>query len=179
MFEREKGNLKAFDVEAESSDESNKKDEGETGFWQKKNLRLVIILALALIGGIVLYKILHKIQEKDLVASNTPKQVMFVPLDEMTINLRSGLESNATWLRVKVTLEVRGKENYDAVSQLSPKVMDILQTYLKELRRGDLDGSFGIYKMKDEILTRLNTVLYPARIEDVLFQEIIMQTMQN
>ena len=102
---------------------------------------------------------------------------MFVPIDEITINLRHGIENTPAWLRVKITLEVHGQQNYDIVMQMSPKILDMFQTYLKELRKSDLDGSFGIYKMKDEMAMRINTIIHPAKIENILFQEFLIQTM--
>jgi len=93
------------------------------------------------------------------------------------VNLRNGVENNAAWIRVKVTIEVHGKNNYNAVSQMTPKIIDVFQTYLKELRKNDLDGSFGIYKIKDEMTLRINTILNPAKIDSILFQELIIQTL--
>ena len=138
---------------------------------------LLIILICAFIGGWWFYKSLQSEQlTQQAQLSDDINKIMFVPLDEITVNLKHGVSQNMTWLRIKVTLEVQGKNNYDVVSQLTPKIVDIVQTYLKELRQSDLEGSFGIYKIKDEMMMRINTVLHPVRIEAILFQEMIIQT---
>jgi flagellar FliL protein len=56
-----------------------------------------------------------------------------------------------------------------------PRVMDAFQTYLRELRPADLDGSAGLYRLKEELTRRVNLAISPARINAVLFKEIVVQ----
>ena len=55
------------------------------------------------------------------------------------------------------------------------KVMDAFQVYLRELRKSDLDGSAGIYRLKEELLRRVNVAIAPAQVENILFKEILVQ----
>ena len=41
--------------------------------------------------------------------------------------------------------------------------MDAFQTYLRELRPSDLDGSAGLYRLKEELTRRVNVSIAPAR----------------
>ena len=54
-------------------------------------------------------------------------------------------------------------------------VMDAFQTYLRELRPTDLDGSAGLYRLKEELTRRVNAAIAPNRINAVLFKEIVVQ----
>ena len=56
-----------------------------------------------------------------------------------------------------------------------PRVMDAFQTYLRELRPTDLDGSAGLYRLKEELTRRVNTAIAPSQITAVLFKEIVVQ----
>ena len=55
------------------------------------------------------------------------------------------------------------------------KVVDAFQVYLRELRRSDLEGSAGIYRLKEELRRRVNVAIFPAQIESILFREILVQ----
>ena len=51
----------------------------------------------------------------------------------------------------------------------------LFQTYLRELRPTDLDGSAGLYRLKEELTRRVNVAIAPSRINAVLFKEIVVQ----
>lgn len=179
MFEREKNidDLKSFDIQTDTqNNDSNNDNELSDNEGKGGKIFKLLLLAMILLIGFGIYHFIYNSQTS-VQTKETQDSMMFVPLDEITINLRNGSENNASWLRVKITLEVNGQANHDAVSKMTPKIIDVLQTYLKELRKNDLDGSFGLYKIKDEMLLRINTILYPNKIEAILFQEIIIQTL--
>jgi flagellar protein FliL len=56
-----------------------------------------------------------------------------------------------------------------------PRVLDAFQTYLREMRTTDLEGSAGLYRLRDELTRRVNVAIAPSRINAVLFKEIIVQ----
>jgi flagellar FliL protein len=49
------------------------------------------------------------------------------------------------------------------------------QTYLRELRPNDLDGSAGLYRLKDELTRRVNASIAPIKVNAELFKEIVIQ----
>ena len=53
-----------------------------------------------------------------------------------------------------------------------PKIIDNFQTYLRELRIDDLKGSAGMYRLREELLIRVNAGAAPIKIKDVLFKEM-------
>ncbi|MCE1237653.1 MAG: flagellar basal body-associated protein FliL [Hyphomicrobiales bacterium] len=102
------------------------------------------------------------------------KTVMYVDLPDMTVNL-SAVDGRPAFLKVKVALEVSNKETVEKITPVLPRVMDAFQVYLRELRTSDLDGSAGLYRVKEELQRRINTAISPARVDAVLFKEILVQ----
>ncbi len=56
-----------------------------------------------------------------------------------------------------------------------PKINDVLQMYLRELRPADMQGSVGLYRLKEELLLRINKIVYPSQVNDLLFKEVLVQ----
>jgi flagellar FliL protein len=103
------------------------------------------------------------------------KPATFVDLPEVLVNLSNAGGDRTQYLKVKVTLEIPDKELVNQINPLMPRVMDAFQTYLRELRPTDLDGSAGLYRLKEELTRRVNAVLAPNHITAVLFKEIVVQ----
>jgi flagellar FliL protein len=76
---------------------------------------------------------------------------------------------------VKVTLELPDQAMQAQIQPVMPRLMDAFQTYLRELRPTDLDGSAGLYRLKEELTRRVNAAIAPGRINAVLFKEIVVQ----
>ena len=58
---------------------------------------------------------------------------------------------------------------------LMPRLLDLFQTYLREMRPEELRGSAGTYRLREELIARANIAVAPTRILDVLFPEMIVQ----
>ena len=76
---------------------------------------------------------------------------------------------------MKITLEVPDQNLAKQITPVMPRVTDAFQTYLRELRPSDLDGSAGLYRLKEELTRRVNVAIAPSRITAVLFKEIVVQ----
>jgi len=102
-----------------------------------------------------------------------PKSV-FYDLPEMIVNLAASPE-RPQYLRVKITLEADDSGVIDAVKPAMPRVLDAFQVHLRELRVTDLEGSAGLYRLREELTRRVNLAIAPNRIRAVLFKEIVVQ----
>ena len=103
------------------------------------------------------------------------KPPVFVDLPEVLVNLSSTGSDRTQYLKVKVVLEVPDESIKTQIQPLMPRLMDTFQTYLRELRATDLDGSAGLYRLKEELTRRVNAAIAPERINAVLFKEIVVQ----
>jgi flagellar FliL protein len=113
----------------------------------------------------------HKEKPKEAVA----KPATFVDLPDVLVNLANSGNDRTQYLKVKVVLELPEPDLVERIKPLMPRVMDAFQTYLRELRPTDLDGSAGLYRLKEELTRRVNAVLAPNHITAVLFKEIVVQ----
>ncbi len=103
-----------------------------------------------------------------------PPGAQFLKIPDMIVNLNSE-DGTPRYLRLSVQLEFKSAEDMAAVEKVLPRVVDQFQTYLRELRVRDLRGSAGIYRLQMELLARVNQAAYPVEVQDVLFQEILIQ----
>lgn len=106
--------------------------------------------------------------------SNEDLELLFVELDEQRFNLNTGGQGNS-FLAAKIVLEV-DRESYRAdLEAKMPRILDEFNTYMRELRPEDLDGAAGIFRLKEELLMRINQAVAPTRVKDVLFQQFLVQ----
>jgi len=80
------------------------------------------------------------------------------------------------YLKVKIVLEIPDAALGPQIESTMPRVLDAFQTYLRELRPTDLDGSAGLYRLKEE-LTRRGQYGNRAKpnLPRFLFKEIVVQ----
>ena len=100
--------------------------------------------------------------------------VVFLDLDEMVVNLNTSGRRQSV-LKIKVALELASKADLVGVQAVVPRVIDNFQTYLRELRVDDLNGSAGLYRLREELLTRVNVAVQPAKVNAILFKEMLIQ----
>ena len=104
-----------------------------------------------------------------------PKPPVFVEVPEMLVNLVGSPGERVQYLKVRVVLEMKEDRQVDAIKPTMPRVTDIFQTYLRELRPADLNGSAGLFRLREELTRRVNTAIAPNQVSAVLFREIIVQ----
>jgi flagellar protein FliL len=108
-------------------------------------------------------------------AAMVEKPATFMEVPEIMVNLSSAAGERTQYLKVKVVLEVRDQKLVALIQPALPRVMDIFQTYLRELRASDLNGSAGMYRLKEELTRRVNAAISPNQVSAVLFKEILVQ----
>ncbi len=115
-----------------------------------------------------------ELAEAEAAAAAVVPAAIYFDLDEILVNLNTG-GRGTTYLKVKIALEIADQKSADAVEQNLPRIIDQFQVYLRELRLEDLDGSAGMFRLKEELLRRVNASIAPARVEDILFKELLVQ----
>ena len=101
--------------------------------------------------------------------------MVFVDLPDVLVNLSNPGSDRTQYLKVKIVLELADQTMIQQVQPIMPRVIDTFQTYLRELRASDLDGSAGLYRLKEELTRRVNIALAPSRVNAVLFKEMVIQ----
>jgi len=172
---------KAKQAEAEVDDEEGQ--EGQKPAAKKKfslpPMKWMIIGAAGLLviggGGGGAYYFLHGKAEHEKPVAAVVKPAIFVDLPDVLVNLANSGTDRTQYLKVKIVLELPDPLLVPQIQPLMPRVMDAFQTYLRELRPTDLDGSAGLYRLKEELTRRVNAAVAPNRITAVLFKEIVVQ----
>ena len=116
----------------------------------------------------------EEVSEYDVAQEQANLNAAFLKIPDMIVNL-SGEGAQPRYLRLSVQLELEDEAAKLSVENVMPRVIDQFQTYLRELRVNDLRGSAGIYRLQMELLSRVNAAAYPVEVQDVLFQEILIQ----
>lgn len=100
--------------------------------------------------------------------------VIFVSLPEILVNI-VGADGRPAYLKLRLTLEAPDDATVTAVTEAIPRVTDQFNGFLRELRTDDLAGSGGAYRLRLELLRRVNLVVAPAHINAVLIEEMLVQ----
>lgn len=182
------------DLEEEALEGEEGEGEGEKSGGSKKLLLFILLPLILLLGaGAGLYftgmldPLLGKSEEPEVELNEFGEPIeegegktdgllgpAFLEVPPMIVNLNS-TDGVPRYLRLSIQLELKGVGDVERVKEVLPRVVDQFQTYLRELRIQDLRGSAGIYRLQMELLWRVNQAAYPIEIQDVLFQEILIQ----
>jgi flagellar protein FliL len=162
--------------------------EGEGGDEPKrralsgKKLILFVIAPLVLVlllGGGAAYFLLggKKEEAKVLEEKDKPqptKALVYYNLPEILVNLNAA-GRRSSFLKMTISLELESASDVPRIQAVMPRIVDNMQSYLRELRAEDLKGSAGLFRLREELLARVNAASQPAKVSDVLFQEVLVQ----
>ena len=101
---------------------------------------------------------------------------VFYDMPEILVNLNSPAQARKqNFLKIRVSLELQTPLDIPKIEAVLPRIIDNFQVYLRELRIDDLQGSAGMLRLREELLSRVNAEVKPTKINDVLFKEILVQ----
>jgi flagellar FliL protein len=189
--------------EGEGGGEEGATEGGEGGDSKKKKggkKKLIILIAvIALIlggagGAFYYFKVIKKKQQYPSDVTKTEEgglvdaegkavtigedglveQTVYYDMEEFVVNLNVG-SKRPSFLKMTISLELPGESQIPPIEEKMPRIRDSFQVYLRELRQDDLQGSAGMYRLREELLLRINKIVYPAKVNDILFKEILVQ----
>lgn len=102
-----------------------------------------------------------------------PDGVVFYTLPDIVVNMQSA-DGRPTFLKLKLTFELADESAVEVLDPNMPRLQDMFQTFLRELRPEDLTGSQGSYQLRMEILRRVNLVVAPTKVNAVLIEEMLI-----
>ena len=160
--------------------DEEKTDGGEGAAAPKKGkLKLIIAVVGILVvlgagaGGWFFFMRGHG--EEQHAEAPPPKPPSFVDVPDMLVNLVGAPGERVQYLKLKLVLEVKEEKQVEAIKPALPRVTDLFQTYMRELRPSDLNGSAGLFRLKEELTKRVNLALAPNQVNAVLFKEVVIQ----
>jgi flagellar FliL protein len=144
----------------------------------KGKLKLIIaaVAVLFIAGAAATWFFFFRHHGEDMQAEMAPpKPPVFVEVPDMLVNLVGLPGERVQYLKVKIVLEVKEEKQAEMVRPALPRVTDIFQTYLRELRPSDISGSVGLFRLKEEMTRRVNAAISPSQVNAVLFKEVVVQ----
>jgi flagellar FliL protein len=187
-------------TETDADAEAVEGEEGEAGAKKKLPLMMIIIAAVAAVvilggGGTAAFLLLgHKSpsaahapkpkkeekksgDKKDdksgAQIADGPDGVVFYTPQDIVVNMQTA-DGKATFLKLKLTFELPDHATADLLDADMPRLGDMFQTFLRELRPEDLSGSQGSYQLRMEIKRRVDLVIAPSKINAVLIEEMLI-----
>ena len=174
------------DVDDEDVGDAGAHDDDESSGGKKKLLIVIFIVILLIVGGLagayftgLLDPVIKMIvgdpsaATEDEIESFAGPSV-FYELPSLTVNLNTA-GRKARFIKIQVSLELAKEEDKPLVEAVIARVMDNFNVYLRELRIEDLSGSAGIYRLREELLTRIRAAVAPVVVKDILFKEMLIQ----
>lgn len=154
--------------------------EGAEAAPPKNKLKLIIMAVglLAVLGGGAatwFFFFRHGDDELHAEAAPPPKPPAFVDVPDIMVNLAGAPGERVQYLKLKVVLELKEEKQIEAIKPTMPRITDIFQTYVRELRSSDLNGSAGVFRLKEELTKRVNAAVSPIQVSAVLFKEVVIQ----
>ena len=152
---------------------------------KKKPMGMIIgiIVGLLALGGGGYYAYMTYFQEKPVkevpvedevgkVEESVNLGVMF-PLDPFIVNLAGS--AGKRFLKVTISLELSTPEVHAELKENIQKVTDSILVLLSSKSFEDVYSVRGKFKLKDEVVTRVNRFLVVGHVKDAYFTEFIIQ----
>jgi flagellar protein FliL len=111
--------------------------------------------------------------EGDDARSGEAPQRVYYELPEFVVNLNTG-NRRTSFLKLRASLELESAASIAQVGPRLPLIVDHFQIYLRELRPEDLSGSAGTYRLREELLKRVQLTVAPVVVSDVVFAEMLV-----
>lgn len=155
-------------------------EEGAPKKKSKKGLMIGLVLALALGGGgfFAVYSgmILGEAEETaqaetEETEADPLEPVAFVPLEPLVVSL--GPNARSSYLKFQAQLEVVPSQEGD-VAKLVPRVMDVLNSYLRAVDVEDLEDPLALISLRAQMLRRIQLVTGEGRVRDLLIMEFVL-----
>jgi flagellar protein FliL len=144
----------------------------------KSRLKLIIAAAALLIfagGGGTWFFFFRGHAEEVHAEAAAVKPPVFIEVPDMMVNLAGLPGERVQYLKIKIVLELKDDKQIELIKPTMPRVTDLFQTYMRELRSNDLNGSAGLFRLKEELTRRVNAAVSPNQVTAVLFKEVVVQ----
>lgn len=102
------------------------------------------------------------------------RQVTFLPLPELLVNLKPYRGKTAI-LKATFVLQIAEEKEREEINHFTPIITDQFQTFLREMNVTDLQGASGIERIRQELLVRINQIVKPYKVMEVLVKDFLIQ----
>jgi len=154
-------------------------------------INMVLLVLVLGVGGFVAWKVMQldtaptsgdkapaqtedtTLPEADVEQDNPDAPPIFIDLDDITVNLAD--PDTARFLRAKIKLEVRSEANQAKVNAHMIEINDLVITNLTSKEFKDIRTPQGKYKLKEELIYRINQLIGGKPVKGLYFTEFVSQ----
>ncbi|MFB9148547.1 flagellar basal body-associated FliL family protein [Roseovarius ramblicola] len=97
--------------------------------------------------------------------------LVYVPVEPLVISIAD--DGRSRHLRFRAELEVSDDAEHEVI-RVMPRIVDVLNTYLRALRLTDLEESAALPRLRAQMLRRVQAVVGAARVNDLLVMEFVL-----
>ncbi len=143
---------------------------------KSSKIGLLIGVLLAIVGGgggyyVTSSGLLGGPHDATAEKKSSSKDVAFIPMDQMTISIGDPTEQR--FLRFRAELEVSTSYESD-VKKLMPRVVDVLNTYLRSVELADLEDPSSLLTLRSQMRRRIDLVVGGDKVHDLLVMEFVI-----
>lgn len=144
------------------------------GFDGRKKIIAAAVAAVLLIGGAGAGFVLLGGDKEEKPSAEGASPEAYIEVPPMIVNLRGG-DGQARFLKLRFVIVATSASKSEQVRAKLPFILDALQPFLRELRPEDLNGSAAVFRVKEEMMTRIVGTLGSETVRDVLIQDLVQQ----
>lgn len=155
--------------------------ESTENIQKPSKLPLILGLVAALIGGgggffAAFTGMLFAPEPPDMANEQTEEtgslpDVAFIPVDPIIVSMGGGADKQHLQFRAQLEVPTRYK---DDVQSLLPRVVDVLNGYLRALEPSDVEAASALIRLRAQMLRRVQIVVGANRVNDVLIMEFVI-----
>lgn len=162
-------------------------NENANGKIDKKKILIFLLPILIVIGLIVsFYSVFsQKINSADNLpysivnkpasdGENSEKTLIFYDLPEISVQVKNSAGGNDI-AKIRLSVEISSIEDIKIVEGVMPQINDAVIAHTIELTSDELSGANGLYRLKDELLYRINLITDPVKVSNVNIKSFEVQ----
>jgi flagellar FliL protein len=103
------------------------------------------------------------------------QKFVYYDFPKMTVVLKKNGNRPVAMANIRVSAEFIDAEPLPATKGAQPRIVDAMQSFLRECSREELDGRAGTDMLRQAFLGIVNDAILPHRANAILFKEIVIQ----
>ena len=104
-----------------------------------------------------------------------PELSRFHDMPVITVDLKPSAKRARPFIRLVMTVEVYGEAGELKLAEEEAKILDAVQTFLRDRTVEELSGQEGTKKLRKDLLEVVNHAMIPEKAITVLFKEILVR----
>lgn len=174
----------AADEAVEATDETAEEgvDEAPQGFkaklLAKKKLIMIAGAALLVVGGggagLYVSGVLHPVKPHE-VQVMLPAPPVFHEVPRIMVDMKPSPKHARPFIRLTVQAELQGESARAAFIDNEIKIMDAIQSHLRDTTVEDLEGEQGTERLREDFKTIINRIIAPEVAIGILYKDILIR----